>query len=443
MSHTTGVAQNSYQPVHFGQRSLAAVNFANFLPENPDDDRLFERLRNSTLTGDENAPIDPSREDFASWEERNDIKQLRQQYEDARRKCGSEHPQTKQIAAKIQSILDQLSALIVRRRREEYFQQADELRARGQSTNALQANSGSNPRKSYSAASSSAATFIGANMRVKSSGDCWEKHCALLVAYLQDKPDLVRHLGGDALPKPVQNGGDLLSTPLTGVATPVSEPHADLSGQPSSPKTQTTSSTCLFGCGVFSSRNNLTRHTVRTHASAFAHTFPCPACKRCGKSDAMIEGASAWSNHAERFHGKANAPHLPSSKDWATLLRKKPGTSRTRVKGTCFLCTGRYAVGSGFSRHFNQRHARAGQFDVSFQCPSCPQAVLITGLSDWMKHAADIHRQDGQTGRPESEAQRASPTPLKAPEMRSHTAYQLHVSCAGKLCIIPLGAACL
>ena len=171
--------------------------------------------------------------------------------------------------------------------------------------------------------------------------------------------------------------------------------------------------TIAVGCGSFSNRSNLTRHTISIHiqrGTTFHEPFPCPVCRRLGQQDYIVNSPSGWSHHVETNHGKQNAPVLYSGKTYtekAPRVRNLKSRSVPKMEGRtarCFFCASMYAPGSGFSSHFNKAHKNRGLFKQPFPCPECRKQenipdTLISNYHDWLSHMSEVHGRDGQSGR--------------------------------------------
>ena len=77
MSHSTHVYENNYMSKHV-RVDLAKLCFGDFAGSNDD---VFQILRDLCLRNDPNAPIDPTPEQLASIEKRNDVTELRNAFE--------------------------------------------------------------------------------------------------------------------------------------------------------------------------------------------------------------------------------------------------------------------------------------------------------------------------------------------------------------------------
>ncbi|KAM7210167.1 hypothetical protein V8F06_014455 [Rhypophila decipiens] len=98
--------------------------------------------------------------------------------------------------------------------------------------------------------------------------------------------------------------------------------------------------------------------------------------------DHVIDSAPAWSNHAEAYHGKSNAPNLPKAREvWHASESGRVG---------CLICGKDFQAGKGFAKHL-KTHKDAGIFKQPFQCIECPEGTLIDGEAKWIDHSVRTH----------------------------------------------------
>ena len=91
-----------------------------------------------------------------------------------------------------------------------------------------------------------------------------------------------------------------------------------------------------------------------------------------------------WSNHAERMHGKAHAPNLPT--------HPPPPSELTR----CLICRHILSIGRGIKAHFRIAHVDKHKFNQPFPCPECiyqkkDDIEKINGLEAWNHHVDRVH----------------------------------------------------
>ncbi|KAH6699524.1 hypothetical protein EV126DRAFT_386740 [Verticillium dahliae] len=366
ISNTEAVFRKSYQPVHT-KENLAAIAFSTVAG---DDEPLFEFLRQSLLTRDDNAPIDPHPEDYAKWNQRSDIQELDKQLAEVPRTTAADKENAQRIASRRGHIVATLSKLQVMQRREEYFLEADRLRGQGRSIEHLVSRT-MRPKAGRYTVSSAAATIISRYM-VRCSGIdmlATTKYIDLLVAFLSNRFSEVEHLESTATTIPT-----------------------------------TTEYRCLFGCKPLSSRFALNRHVASIHRDSFSTPFHCPECLSQDKKEIIINGLSEWIIHATRYHGKRSAPYCPQNSSLASSGRSR--RIRSSQKAECKLCQGQFAAGNGFSRHMNSAHLHQGLFDEPFPCPECKTAGVeawIEGIECWREHTWEVHGYKGQTGHRKSD----------------------------------------
>ncbi|KAF6808160.1 hypothetical protein CPLU01_15711 [Colletotrichum plurivorum] len=396
LSHTENVFQGSYQPVHVTE-NLPRLAFARVL-EFDAHERLYGLLENASFRRDEGAPIYPKEEDLSQWEQRRDIRGLRAKYQYVRAHSNADDPQAKRIAAQIQFIRDRLSDLQVAEDRRQYFEVAGRLRAAGQPIPHELKRGNVLHRKQYYGPISDAATAIGRflhqkNHSVASPGAFIE----MGLAYLENLPDVVKTVAAKHAP-----------TMQTPSGTPPIKPDAEALDDPEDPDDPDVRPRCLFGCGFFSNRGNLTRHVQNMHIVRrrnFDRPFNCPECTQHGLQAAVIVGPSAWSSHVERVHGALHAPYIPS--DHQLALLEKLHARKQRVKPErldCMLCGLPVCIGQAYSRHTNRRHSSKNVFRQEIECGACERSgsrleAPIIGYSSWMDHARTCHGRDGKTGR--------------------------------------------
>ncbi|KAM9873428.1 hypothetical protein VDGL01_12488 [Verticillium dahliae] len=400
ISNTEAVFRKSYQPVHT-KENLAAIAFSTVAGDN---EFLFEFLRQSLLTRDDNAPIDPHPEDYAKWNQRRDIQELDKQLAEIPRTTAADKENAQRIASRRGHIVATLSKLQVMQRREEYFLEADKLRGQGRSTEHLVSRT-TRPKAGRHTVSSAAATIISRYM-VRCSGIdmlATTKYIDLLVAFLSNRFSEVEHLESTATTILTSHGIDkeadkqlFLQPPTIEPPLPVEKGHIGVN--------MATEYRCLFGCKPLSSRYALNRHVASIHRDTFSTPFHCPECLSQDKKEIIINGLSEWIIHATRYHGKRNAPYRPQKSSPASSGRSR--RIRSPRKAECKLCQGQFAAGNGFSRHMNSAHLHQGLFDEPFPCPECKNAgveVWIEGIECWREHTWEVHGYKGQTGNRKSD----------------------------------------
>ncbi|PKK52457.1 hypothetical protein CI102_4191 [Trichoderma harzianum] len=341
LSNSTEVFERSYQPVLIRQR-LSEIAFGELGKQ---DDGLWSVISNAFLRRDPYAPLYLTQEESDKFEERNDIRTLRQGLIGIRNKHGLNSKEEGKVWGRIQQIYDSLEKLVLHDKRRDYFAEVDRLRAQGKSTIHLYNPLATNPRrtlfKSSNAAAEKLSSLLTNQMPPATLSD-------KLVEYLRSKTPECNEDAG-----PTIEDSNLLKL----------EP-------PEKPR-------CLFGCGEFFNKTSLTRHVKQTHD--FKHPFSCPECMHLGLAESWIEASPcAWSNHVERIHGKTHAPNV------------QPNTMR---RAYCPLCVDIFAA-RGFTQHLNKKHSE--DFSHPFQCPECRQQeqtkeCLIGGRDFWLAHVREAH----------------------------------------------------
>jgi Zn ribbon nucleic-acid-binding protein len=144
---------------------------------------------------------------------------------------------------------------------------------------------------------------------------------------------------------------------------------------------------CFFCRKFYCHRQSLTKHYKDIHIpnGRFIEPFQCPECLLQGTQNSWISASpSAWSNHIETFHGKINAPNLPSHR------------YSVEQQSRCLICNKWFRQRRGLTRHFRFTHIqKENRFKRPFQCPECrrqdQQDTWINGLSEWYDHASSAH----------------------------------------------------
>ncbi|KAI1439373.1 hypothetical protein F5Y02DRAFT_426290 [Annulohypoxylon stygium] len=382
LGNTRDVFLESYQARHVAH-DLVQIAFGQSLPES--NDALFNSLRRSFLQRDPDAPLYPTEADLRAFKERQDIRDLRAQYQQVATEKSADHPDAKKIAAKIRYIRHTLSKELLEKRRTEWFRDSDKLRASGKAV--FKAfDHDVNPFKPFDPNGVSAAEAIGQFMQLDESE--YEQGAIRLVdaysAYLRRRPAEVAVLF-DTIKK--DEGYTQTDNALQETLSSSEAPYW-----------------CLFGCRRFPNRGNLTRHNKRVHFDKgdFDRPFPCPECRRLGSPEYMIVGPVYWSNHAETVYGHAHAPGMP------TGLEVRPDVLLVDVSfgpenGRCHICDDIFRNAGGFVRHFRVIHlAKQNLFEAAFSCPECVREKVeptrIDNVTEWQAHLVDAHQGGGLFG---------------------------------------------
>ncbi|KAL7905985.1 hypothetical protein GGI35DRAFT_126509 [Trichoderma velutinum] len=351
LDHSTDIHEKSYLPIHI-KHDIQAIAFPGLTGENS---VLISLQSSALLRRDQNAPVYITQDDLDKWENRRDITSLRKQYKEIKTVADRENVDRQKakeasdirslIKSRIKYILDCLEKLRLQEMRQEYFQEADKLRALGLSTGHLSYKNATNPRKHT--------PVIGALVTLR-IGHLLQKNVnpqvtiTKVTAYLLRKPE-----------KEIFK--------------------EEYETEPTEPQIVDVKSVietrCLLCDHPYSNVSSLTRH-VREHHE-FKKPFNCPECLRNGDVHEVNGIPSAWSNHVLKFHGKNHTPNL----------RSQPETP-----AYCPICQKTFTA-NGFSAHYN-RHQRS--FTFPFNCHECLRQgksdnAAIASPDDWILHVRHTH----------------------------------------------------
>ncbi|KAM5350430.1 hypothetical protein ACJ41O_006935 [Fusarium nematophilum] len=334
MGNTEDVFRKSYNPVD-QRKSLTDLAYKELAGGS---DETISKLHQSFTKRDCYAPIYITEEDLKEFESRHDIINWRKELESF-----PSRDEAKRIRSKIQYVKNTLEKKLIKKRRAEYFDAADCLRSKGLSTSHLHQAGTANPRFKQNGLSSGMAQALAPYFLAE---DDTEDFADRLVAYLRQVPDL-----------------QLLSD-----------------SEPAKPKTAPPArSRCLICHRTFANRSALTRHVTSTHDEYFREPFHCPEWRFLEQKILVPAGPAAWSNHAERYHGKLHAPNT------------SPAAEK---RARCLLCENNYTVG-GFNLHLGRAHRQLGHFATCFTCPECQRHgtgdVLIENEDQWMIYIRAEH----------------------------------------------------
>ncbi|KAK8031847.1 hypothetical protein PG990_001581 [Apiospora arundinis] len=297
LSHSTRVFEQSYQPRHFRDD----VTRLCFGEQVGDHTALFKVIQNSSLERDPNAPLDATVEDYDAFEKRRDLTALRKLHSKVGQGPGGwDSDEARSIASKIQWVRAKLASLVVEQRRQEYFHEADRLRAQGLSTAALvqpQQCSGRSSSMRGSAAAEEIGKLFELSLQMENLEEKdWRSSVSLtevLELYLGGRGRDVELLLAEARPARAVEESAVAKAPLTKDCR------------------------CLLCNGWFFSRYTLSRHNTNIHyrkgksGNQFTSRFRCPECRSTARKDVWIENVMHWSNHTELFHGtKCSPPRL-------------------------------------------------------------------------------------------------------------------------------------
>lgn len=324
---------------------------------------LFRLLRRSSLRCDELAPTEAPTEDADRWNERQDIQTLSR----------SEDPNKR---TKIRSIQHTLNRLKTREIRTQYFDDANELRQLGHTTEHL-------VRGGHKVAATKSVTREVSGFFMQSSDGQVSSYIDLLLKYLDDK-----HYG---------------------------------------------QLTCFLCLATFDSWDAVWAYSNKKHASEAEWPLDCPECQRQGK-DQRVRSLGEWCGHVHKSHAPSNkepfrcllgcktftrsrnlTKHLEKNhyEFWAvceevhcpTKFRRHLDTHgsskhfpplRTPLY-TCLLCGhAKFSSQSALSRHTTVSHVKAEKtFAEPFHCRECRRLAqgdyLVRDEADWCNHVTECH----------------------------------------------------
>ncbi|KAK3378997.1 hypothetical protein B0T24DRAFT_520226 [Lasiosphaeria ovina] len=253
LGHNGDIFRKYYQP-DFSSEDLMKFAFGQSAGDN---EAIFQLQRNVSGRRDEFALVDATLEDYKSFEERLDVAQLRASVQDAVQ-SGASKREVKRVRSALYSRVSKLAGMKAIRRRAEYEQESDRLRARGLDITALRPI----PPAPSPATSSLGAKAIGMFLKRVEPGDIHRSACfiTILIAYLRYRPSSVAVLVA-------REPGSLLDLGTQGIA-PIRI------------------SQCLLGYPSFSNPRNLIRHFTSCHfkKGTFDAPFECPECLWLGRS---------------------------------------------------------------------------------------------------------------------------------------------------------------
>ncbi|KAK8130829.1 hypothetical protein PG984_007267 [Apiospora sp. TS-2023a] len=397
LSHSTRVFEQSYQPRHFRDD----VTRLCFGEQVGDHTALFQVIQNSSLERDPNAPLDATMEDYDSFEKRRDLTALRKLHSEVGQGPGGwDSDEARSIASKIQWVRAKLASLVVEQRRQEYFYEADRLRAQGLSTTALvqpQQCSGRSSSIRGGAAAEEIGKLFELSLQMENPEEKdWRSSVSLtevLELYLDGRGRDVELLLAEARPARAVEESAVAKAPLAKDCR------------------------CLLCNMWFFSRYTLSRHNTNIHyrrgksGNQFTSRFRCPECRSTAQNDVWIENVMHWSNHTESFHGTKCSPIPPAGardENRAWLAKFAPGTENCPPgrggmklgKGMCYICLNEFSQAGGFYNHWAKH--KAVIFQQPFPCPAClrekNQVVPIDGAETWYSHLVEGHEGGGPFG---------------------------------------------
>ncbi|KAG4278834.1 hypothetical protein FPRO04_06155 [Fusarium proliferatum] len=250
LSQSSGVYEASYHPVQI-RENLMRVSFGTLAGMK---DKIIDQMRKMSLRCDPGAPIYITKEDLEGFEKRQDLTLLRSQ------------PPSRAVQSKIKYIRDTLEALLLDKRRQEYFDNVDKKKP------VDRANAGTtDPRRRMQPAVNERAALIAPFFEDETSSS---EFIQILVGFLTGSEIAKRRK----------------------VATVDKEQLK-----------------CVLCSKDFVNRQTLSRHVWDFHT--FEQPFECLECHRVGGVSVIVPaGRDAWSRHLADYHGKAQVPNPGSAK---------------------------------------------------------------------------------------------------------------------------------
>lgn len=327
------------------------------------------------MARDEKAPVALTRDEKLKVESHKYIMDLTKAYHDLHRVYGFEDIATRKAWGKMRWEKKSYENRLLNEKRQQYFDEADRLRALGAADDILQHPTmiSATRHQLADAGTLSISEFmhrddLGGEIRQ-------QKFVDMMFEFMAHRPANTDYIFRDIIEE----------------ASGLREPLKPI------PDSQT-NFRCLFGCQSFTKRDNLVKHIEALHEPSFDTPFGCPECRRLRRPLIIIKGLEHWCVHAEREHGHKNAPSHSSQLKYALVKRyEKPEKVR------CLLCKAKFCVGQGYSRHFERRHAlRDFQNPKGFPCPECRHEcnkdVIIHGVEFWKRHTCNVHGIDAVRG---------------------------------------------
>lgn len=100
-------------------------------------------------------------------------------------------------------------------------------------------------------------------------------------------------------------------------------------------------------------------------------------------------------------HGKGFAPIMDA--DRATQITSHRACNHLPQElARCLICNAHFCTGSGFSRHFHNRH-KGKDLSAPLPCPECHRKgnsdiIWVNGVEEWLQHSRVIHAFDSIRG---------------------------------------------
>jgi hypothetical protein len=364
------------------------------------NDALFQSLRSMSLQRDINAPIDPSAEELRTFHQRRDITRFGKLAKAAR--LVGDIKAARIFEGRAYTTIRRLSIMQVQENRTQYFDRVRRLRTLGIPT--IDAAHAKSISQMYDASGSTLTKIT--NIRQWQCGIGPAVHVARFLQNFTQQSDNTRPAEetSERFMKLVlqylnrRPNDDIDDGELSELAAQQEEPQVKIEqdrvdeeedGKLSASSTAKNQDRpqCFFCRSLHCHRQALTKHYRHIHIpnGTFRQPFPCPECLRQGIEDSWISASpSAWSNHVETFHGKINAPNLPTYQSYV------------EEQSRCLICNKWFSGRRGVTRHFNFTHIRKeNMFEHPFPCPECrcqgQQDTWINELSEWYDHASSAH----------------------------------------------------
>lgn len=381
LSNSQKTFERSYQPRHISF-DLMQATFSD-AGSTPGTQRLYEILGQACMAHDEKTPISLTQKELRELDSHSYVVSFRKEYEKANAELGRDNVATRRAQVAMRTKRQQLEERMIREKRDRYFDKADRLRALGESVEEAfpDARDHTRPRSISHTAKAQLAirgtTSISEFMHRDDLCDDarQQKFVDMVFEFLAHRPANTDYIFRDI----VDEADDKASRPVEPVFT------------------LKNSYRCLFGCPAMSKHVYLTGHTETYHKPSFETPFYCPECRRRRLPPVIIENLEHWCVHAERAHGKMNAPsNRPHLKDGLIKRYEKP------PKAPCLFCRAKFCVGQGYARHFNKHAEKEFRNTKGFDCPKCRYegkgSVRILERESWLLHAREVHHIDAVRG---------------------------------------------
>lgn len=300
------------------------------------DADIFNLLRQSSLYCDEKAPIYVASEDIAEW---------RQSRQDLLESAND--------SARTNVIINTLSRLLLAKKREEYFAEAEKLRASGLSASTL-AKPHTNPKRSSHGQNlhlASAVASVLAQDRLSDDGDS-KIYIEMLIEFQRPVSEQ-KSLAEKSCTKSADQSPAVVES---------QSPMAIADEQQSEEVLQRLSGPQCFICpSTFSNEcwQDVWDHTLKMH-----RIYPVE-CRACGGAISFPNAAS-WFSHVEKAH-----------------IREEEASLALR----CLFGCGLYSNSNSLSRHYRTQHEY-----VQTACPRCDERV-VHNYDEWIAHAKEDHHQ--------------------------------------------------